>query len=179
VDYVGDVLLGGGLIPAERGASRETSLGRFSVKGWTLLEQRSFFHWPTMWAAGGLGFLIAAVGLGLFTSQRKMWRESEERVSFVNRVSHELGTPLTNMTLNLEFASRSLRSRPEAAGECLEKVRKEVARLGWLVTNVLTHSRKGEGQIKDRRLLCDPDEVVEGVVEQFRPALERREVLID
>lgn len=179
VGYEGKYLLGGDLVPEVRGASRETTLGHFSVKAWSLLEQRSFFHWPTMWTAGVMGLLIATVGVVLFFSQRRMWRESEERVSFVNRVSHELGTPLTNMTLNLELASRSLRSQPEVAGKRLEKVREEVARLGRLVTNVLTHSRKAGEEIPDHRVLCDPDAVVAGVVEQFRPALERREVVID
>jgi signal transduction histidine kinase len=108
-----------------------------------------------------------------------MWRASEQRVSFVNRVSHELGTPLTNMTLNLELASRSLRSQPEMAGRRLEKVSEEISRLGRLVTNVLTHSRKPGDGIQDRLVVCDPDAVILGVLDQFRSALERRAIEIE
>lgn len=179
VEYRDEVLLAGDEIPLDRPSSREITMGDFSVRAWSRMRVRSYFHWPMAWSSVGFGSLIGVVGLGLFFSQRKLWKESEERVSFVNRVSHELGTPLTNMTLNLELASRSLRSQPEVAGRRLEKVREEVSRLGRLVSNVLIHSRSGEGERQINRELCDVNEVVEGVVEQFRPALERRAVTIE
>lgn len=179
LEYRDTVLLSADAIPQDRPSSREVELGGFSVRAWSRMRERSFVHWPTLWSSVGLGGLIGMVGFGLFCSQRKMWRESEERVSFVNRVSHELGTPLTNMTLNLELASRSLRTQPELAGRRLEKVREEVSRLGRLVTNVLWHSRNGKNERNISRGPCEVNAVIEGVVEQFRPALERRKVVID
>jgi signal transduction histidine kinase len=176
VDFEGEILMGGDLIPAGRVASRESSLGGFAVKAWHDLEYRSYFHRPTMWAASLMAMALAGTGGFLFLMQRKEWAESEKRVSFVNRVSHELGTPLTNMTLNLELASRSLRTKPEVAGQRLEKVREEVERLGRLVKNVLIHSRRNRGEPSGQGGRCDPDQVIGDVISQFRPALERRGV---
>ncbi len=175
--YQGVDVLGEG--HAERQAAMETGRGDISVRAWDRRVSGSEFHWDTMFGAMGLAVVIAGMGLVLFFSQRRTWHESESRVSFVNRVSHELGTPLTNMTLNLELASRSLRSKPELAGQRLEKVREEVSRLGRMVTNVLTHSKKGREGIQSRRVTCDPDLVISGVIEQFRPALERREIEVE
>lgn len=170
--YNGKRLAGEGL--DGRMATAETGDGKYAVRAWDRRTEKQEFEWATMFGAIGLAAVIGGVGLGLFFSQQRMWHESEQRVSFVNRVSHELGTPLTNMTLNLELASRSLRSQPEIAGRRLEKVSEEVSRLGRLVTNVLTHSRKSSDGGQDRLVPCDPDAVVLGVLDQFRPALERR-----
>ena len=167
--YNGKRLAGEGL--PERMATAETGDGRYAVRAWDRRTEEQEFDWTTMFGAIGLAVVIAGVGLGLFYSQKRMWRASEQRVSFVNRVSHELGTPLTNMTLNLELASRSLRSQPEMAGRRLEKVSEEISRLGRLVTNVLTHSRKPGDGIQDRLVICDPDAVILGVLDQFRSAL--------
>jgi len=175
--YNGKRLAGEGL--PERMATAETGDGRYAVRAWDRRTEEQEFDWTTMFGAIGLAVVIAGVGLGLFYSQQRMWRASEQRVSFVNRVSHELGTPLTNMTLNLELASRSLRSQPEMAGRRLEKVSEEISRLGRLVTNVLTHSRKPGDGIQDRLVVCDPDAVILGVLDQFRSALERRAIEIE
>lgn len=175
--YNGKRLAGEGL--AGRMATAETGDGRYAVRAWDRRTEEQEFDWTTMFGAIGLAAVIAGVGLGLFFTQQRMWHESEQRVSFVNRVSHELGTPLTNMTLNLELASRSLRSQPEIAGRRLEKVSEEVSRLGRLVTNVLTHSRKPSEGIQDRSVACDPDAVILGVLDQFRPALERRQIEVE
>ena len=143
------------------------------------MEEEESLHQPTLIGAGLLSMALMAAGVLLYRSQLVAMIEAKRRVSFVNRVSHELGTPLTNMTLDLELASRSLRAKPEAAGERLEKVREEVARLSRLVTNVLTYSRRERGQLESPRVTCRPDEVVTAVIAQFRPALERREIKIE
>ena len=157
----------------------KSSLGSFWLKGWNQMEEEKSLHQPTLMMAGLLSLSLMVAGVLLYRSQVVALIEAKRRVSFVNRVSHELGTPLTNMTLNLELASRSLRAKPEAAGERLEKVREEVARLSRLVTNVLTYSRRERGKLDSPKVPCQPDEVVAAVIEQFKPAMERREIEID
>lgn len=159
--------------------SRDSMLGLIRVRAWQEEEVIRSFHASTMWVAALLAMVLVGSGGVLFLVQKKSWAESERRVSFVNRVSHELGTPLTNMALNLELAARTLRSQPEAAGKRLEKVREEVSRLGRLVTNVLTHSKKEREGIRSHQIACDPDQVILGVIEQFRPSLERRGIEVD
>lgn len=155
--------------------SFDFSLGRIWLRAWNREESQHFFHWPTMMTAGLISLSLAATAAFLYASQSRAWRESMERVSFANRVSHELGTPLTNMTLNLELAACSLRSQPEAAGERLEKVREEIGRLSRLVSNVLGYSKEDR---QGNSALGSPDQVIEDVLTQFRPALERRNIEI-
>ena len=157
----------------------KSPLGVFWLKGWNQMEEAQSLHQPTLIGVGLLSLALVLVGAMLYRSQVVAMIEAKQRVSFVNRVSHELGTPLTNMTLNLELASRSLRSKPEAAGERLEKVSEEVARLSRLVTNVLTYSRRERGELESPRAICRPDEVVTAVIEQFRAAMERRDIEIE
>jgi len=157
----------------------KSPLGSFWLKGWNRMEKEQSFHQPTLIAAALLSVSLMVAGVLLYRSQVTAMFEAKERVSFVNRVSHELGTPLTNMTLNLELAARSLRSKPEAAGERLEKVSEEVARLSRLVTNVLTYSRSERKELKSPRVACRPNEVIGAVIEQFRPAMTRRDIEIE
>lgn len=157
--------------PASMVTSVDFANGRFWLRAWNREETRIFTDRFTLLTASLLATALALSGGLLYTSQARAWRESMERVTFVNRVSHELGTPLTNMTLNLELASRSLRSDPELAGRRLEKVREETGRLSRLVNNVLSYSRS---EHHGERVPCIPDEVIADVLTQFRPALERR-----
>ncbi|YCM42678.1 HAMP domain-containing sensor histidine kinase [Verrucomicrobiaceae bacterium 227] len=155
--------------------SIDSTSGRFWLRAWNREEVHTDTHWPTLLIATLLALTIALVGWLLYGSQLRAWRESMQRVSFANRVSHELGTPLTNMTLNLELAARSLRTNPEAAGKRLEKVHEEVGRLNRLVTNVLGYSHDTQ---QEHPTLCCPDQVIEDVLAQFRPALDRRSIEI-
>jgi signal transduction histidine kinase len=115
----------------------------------------------------------------LFVQQRRALRLAEERVSFVNRVSHELGTPLTNILLNLDLAKSALSGRPADARRRLALVNEEVERLGRLVSNVLTFSRRERNRLELREEPAVPDEVVAGVLAQFQPSLDRRGVEVE
>ena len=170
-------LMGEGL--GDQPPSIEKGNSTFSVMGWDQTSTRKEFHWPTMNSAIALAILIFGLGFFALGSQRRMWRRSQEQVTFANRVSHELGTPLTNMTLNLELAARSLPSQPELAGQRIDKVREEVSRLGRLVKNVLTYSKGTDNVSRNDATSSDPDEVVGKVIEQLKPSLERRDFEID
>jgi signal transduction histidine kinase len=94
--------------------------------------------------------------------------------SFVNRVSHELKTPLTNILLNADLAVDGADARGR---QRLARVQEETRRLARLIDNVLAFSRReskpvsAPGPIELRPL-------VEGVVEAFAPSLERRGVTV-
>jgi signal transduction histidine kinase len=168
-----------GAPPEDRPATIKKGNSLFMVMAWDQTTTRQEFHWPTMNSAIALSLLIAALGVFALGSQRRMWRRSQEQVSFANRVSHELGTPLTNMTLNLELAARALPAQPGLASERIDKVQEEVFRLGRLVKNVLTYSGKTKEVSRDSRGICDPDEVVGSAIDQLRPSLKRRVFQVD
>jgi signal transduction histidine kinase len=172
-------LTGGRTGPAALVIPHRNGLGEWQMLAWDRLKIGTVHDSATLAAACALAGILVLTGILLLAQQRRAIRLAEERVSFVNRVSHELGTPLTNILLNLDLAGRSIEVRPAESRRRLGLVHEEVQRLGRLVSNVLTFSR-GERKTLDLRIVpCTPDEVVEGVLEQFLPSLDRRKVSVD
>ena len=151
-----------------------TDHGTFWLRAWDRISVRSEYHQPTLFLAGVLAVILVGLAWLIFGSQKRSFLEAAQRVSFTNRVSHELGTPLTNMTLNLELAERMVGSEPAKVRARLAKVREEVFRLNRLVGNVLARSRRDQGKLRESVEKVVPDELIGVIVEQFRPALERR-----
>lgn len=126
---------------------------------------------------GALSVAAVLMGLIAFYLYRESAREMRlagQRVSFVNQVSHELKTPLTNISLYAELAAQRLPEAAEPARECLQVVTSECARLGRLIGNVLTFSKHQRGSLQPRMQDFDLGELLNSIIEQFRPALDAR-----
>ena len=143
---------------------------------------------------GLLAVGLALVGLAIWfyrESDRDL-REAGQRVTFVNQVSHELKTPLTNIRMYAELLESSLDDALEAAAwaepeddaslaTAADRPRKhlgvivsESQRLSRLISNILTFARD---QRKVLRLDLRPatvDAVVGEAVDGYRPSLEAR-----
>ena len=154
-------------------------LGEWQVLAWDKLKVTSSHDSATLVIACMIAGVLVLAGILLRNQQTRALRLAEERVSFVNRVSHELGTPLTNILLNLDLAIRALAERPPESRRRLALVHEEVQRLGRLVSNVLTFSRGERKNLELRPQSCIPDEVVAAVLAQFQPSLERRKVSVE
>lgn len=165
--------------PAALVLPHRTGLGEWQVLAWDKLKTRTTHDSATLILAGCIAAALLLLGAFLFLQQRRALRLAEERVSFVNRVSHELGSPLTNILLNLDLSLRSLNDRPAETRRRLSLVNEEVQRLARLVSNVLTFSRGERKTLELRPAACIPDEVVEAVLAQFQPSLERRKVSVE
>jgi signal transduction histidine kinase len=126
----------------------------------------------------GLAMLILIAGVGLASRVRREHRLAEQRVSFVNRVSHELRTPLTNILLNLDVAADDLEENAEPARR-LGLAREEARRLGRLIENVLTFSRKERDAVELSPKACAPAAVIQEILDQFGPAFRRREIVME
>ena len=68
-------------------------------------------------------------------------REAGKRVSFVNQVSHELKTPLTNIRLYAELLDGQIKEGSKGK-KYAEVICQESERLGRLISNVLSFSGK-------------------------------------
>ncbi len=117
--------------------------------------------------------LLALAGLAWYLhreSSREL-REAGQRMSFVSQVSHELKTPLTNIRLYAELLERRLPPGDDRAREQLAVVVDESRRLGRLIANVLTFTRRGAAArpLAPRRGVVD--ETVAAVLAHFEPAL--------
>jgi len=128
-------------------------------RGWSMR------HWLPLLLLG-LGLLV----LYLLREMQRSLREAGQQVSFVNQVSHELKTPLTNIRLYAELLQGRVGDDPKAVQQ-LDVVVSESHRLTRLIHNVLSFAQAGRKEIELHQTHGVPDEVIEQVLNQFRPNL--------
>ena len=132
-------------------------------------------------AAGLAAALLALAGLAVYfyRENTRDLREAAQRVTFVNQVSHELKTPLTNIRLYAELLEDEIPAEARKARTRLAVITAETERLSRLIHNVLTFAREQKKTLQLRIAPAVVDEVVAAVVQSFRPALEAREIAIE
>jgi signal transduction histidine kinase len=153
--------------------------GLWQVQAWDRLISRTVYHEPTLYGAAILSSVLALLGVMLSRSQSRTQILAEQRVSFVNRVSHELGTPLTNMLLNLDLTRELVDHHPEEAKRRLTLAEEETRRLTRLTANVLTFSHRERNTLQLHPVACLPSEVLKQTLDHFMPALERRGIAVE
>jgi len=129
---------------------------------------------------GGILFL-GLLGLVLFLAREigRQTREARQRVNFVNQVSHELKTPLTNIRMYADLLENDLeRIEPDdpKAQSHLSVITDESSRLSRLINNVLTFARTNRNAKQPMRQPHSVDKIIQQVIEQFRPSLEQLEI---
>ncbi|BCU78496.1 HAMP domain-containing sensor histidine kinase [Luteolibacter sp. LG18] len=154
-------------------------LGEWQIQSWDKQHVVLTHDATTVASAIATAGILAILGIFLCVQQNRALRLSEERVSFVNRVSHELGSPLTNILLNLDLATEAIHTRPKQAEDRLKLVGEEVQRLARLVSNVLTFSRSERKTLDLKPSPCVPDDVISGMLAQFQPSLDRRGIRVE
>jgi signal transduction histidine kinase len=132
--------------------------------------------------AAGLGALVLAVaGLGLYFAREsgRELREARQRMSFVNQVSHELKTPLTNIRMYAELLEAELDEERAELRDYSSVIVSESQRLSRLIANVLSFARQQRGKLALRHSQGCVDETIGQVVDQFRPSLGEQEIAIE
>lgn len=126
--------------------------------------------WTGLVAVGGVLTWLATY---LYREGTREMRTAAQRLTFVNQVSHELKTPLTNISMYAELAAARLADAESAkpVRECLDVVVSESARLGRLINNVLTFSRHQRGALRPRLRPLKLDDELAAILQPFRPAL--------
>jgi len=128
--------------------------------------------------AGIAALAIALLGLALwlYRDNTRRIRETARRVGFVNQVSHELKTPLTNIRMYAELLERDVDELGPEGRRRLDIIVAESQRLSRLIGNVLTFSRQQRKVLKVRPRPACLDDVVADVLEQFAPSLRQHGV---
>ncbi|MDO6563415.1 HAMP domain-containing sensor histidine kinase [Amphritea sp. 1_MG-2023] len=126
----------------------------------------------------GLIVLLMLLGAGLSTLAYVLYREhsrelrvAEQRVNFVNQVSHELKTPLTNVRLYTEMLEQTLPDDEPLAQRYLGVISSEAGRLSRLIDNVLSFSRVKREGVRVRYQQGVIDQCLAQVVALFTPVL--------
>ncbi|MDE1464224.1 sensor histidine kinase [Spartinivicinus poritis] len=126
--------------------------------------------------AGLLAFAIALIGLGIYfyrEQQREMF-QAQQRVSFVNQVSHELKTPLTNIRMYAELLTDQLYEEDQQHNKYLKVITGESLRLSRLIENVLNFSRAQRNAIKINKAPGVVDECVKNTILAFEATLHNK-----
>lgn len=132
-------------------------------------------------AAGIIVIWIALIGMAVYfycESTRAM-REAAQRVSFVNQISHELKTPLTNIRMYAELLEGGLPDGDEKAAHHLAVIVSESQRLSRLIGNVLTFARQQKNKLTLHMATGCVDEVIRSVLACFRPTLNSKGVKVE
>ena len=102
-------------------------------------------------------------------------RAVSDQRRLVADASHELRTPFAIMHSELDIALRDP-DLPPSAREVLESNREEVERMSRIVENLLTLSRRDEGQLQLTRERIDLRDVANAVADEFAPLAQVRGV---
>lgn len=134
---------------------------------------------PLLTGLLAVGLALTGLAILLYRENVRELREAAQRVSFVNQVSHELKTPLTNIRLHAELLAGDLDEEDESHRQRVGVIVSESQRLGRLINNVLTFSRQQRDRIALRPEPAIPDQLVGAILERFRPFLEGRGIRLE
>ncbi len=186
-DPRGDILYAWGSFVPDNGVSPWAVR---SLSGPLAAWQLSYYGGPVV--SKGLGpfgigllLVITAVALMMITSVLLLLREhgrairdARQKVSFVNQVSHELKTPLTNIRMYTELLEGRLTGKDEKAEHYAGILLSESRRLGRMIHNVLSFGQHGRGALRLHKVPGAVDALVRQVLEHFRPAFERKNMQV-
>lgn len=142
------------------------------------MEQHTLL--PVYLAVGSGSVLVLVLGWLIFRESTRAMREAQGRVSFVNHVSHELKTPLTNIQLYAEMALDRVEAAEDEKGvRYLKVITAETARLTRLINNVLNLARKQRTRLTVQPQEAVLDEVVKGALAHWTTLLEGRGVALE
>jgi len=137
-------------------------------------EFPSAMLFPILLGVTSGSLLVPSLAWMFFRESSRELRLAQQRVSFVNQVSHELKTPLTNIRLYAEMArGRAEQREDEPSIRQLSVVESETARLSRLIHNVLSYSRKQRDRLSVQLRNMNVVEVVERVIDHWKPLLDR------
>lgn len=133
------------------------------------------YLFPILLGVGSGCILVLALAWTFFRENARELRLAQQRVSFVNQISHELKTPLTNIRLYTEMAISRLEDEGDSITvKRLQVVETEVARLDRLIHNVLNYARQQRDKLTVQLRTIVLDDVIRRAVGSWQMLLEEK-----
>lgn len=132
-----------------------------------------------LWGGILILLLVTAIGLIMYRIYREYTesaRLARQQVNFVSQVSHELKTPLTNITLYAEMLKEEQAElEPEShVVRYLDVITSESQRLSRLIQNILTFTKASKVHIKPVNVSC----LVNKIAQTFTPAFDAKAITL-
>lgn len=132
-----------------------------------------------LWGGVLILLLVTAIGLIMYRIYREYTesaRLARQQVNFVSQVSHELKTPLTNITLYAEMLKEEQAElEPEShVVRYLDVITSESQRLSRLIQNILTFTKASKVHIKPVNVSC----LVNKIAQTFTPAFDAKAITL-
>ncbi len=121
-----------------------------------------------------LFFMILTLSIYLYRESTREIREASQKVSFVNQVSHELKTPLTNIRMYAELLEKKFVSEDKKTKKHLDIIISESGRLGRLINNVLSFAKDQKNGVTFNPVPVVPDKIIEHTLDSFKYSLKTK-----
>lgn len=122
-----------------------------------------------LWGGGIVLLLLACIGLIIFSLYREYTRtrnQALQQVNFVSQVSHELKTPLTNITLYAELLREELEQDEAEQLAYTDIIIQESQRLSRLIQNILSFTKMPKIHLKEFNL----SDALQTLATAFKPS---------
>jgi signal transduction histidine kinase len=126
-----------------------------------------------------LTLALIALAVYFYRESSRDMREASRRVTFVNQVSHELKTPLTNIRMYAELLEKRLPDDDPHTRGYIEILVAETGRLSRLISNVLTFAKQRRDKLKLHLQPAIVDDVIKSVAASFTPALDALNIKVE
>lgn len=117
---------------------------------------------------------LSLLGWMIYREQTRESRLARQRVNFVNQVSHELKTPLTNVRMYAEMLDNHLEEDQTKPKRYLSVINNESQRLSRLIDNVLSFSRLERDSVELSLQAGAVDACIRNTLQAFAPAFTQR-----
>ncbi len=127
----------------------------------------------------GILLLISVITWLLYKARKKEQQETKHKLSFINKVSHELKTPLTNIRLYGELLERTLDIQDDSSMKSLQVINQESQRLSRLINNVLNFNQLEKNNLALNRVEKKFGSLWREAIEPFLLTFEKLGIVID
>ena len=150
-------------------------IGTINWVGHALIQGEQLQHFQYIGLMKAFTIYFLCVGGYFLIKHLRILGSTTQKVTFVNQVSHELKTPLTNLRLYVDLLRNDLADNDNALKK-IDVLEQESMRLQRLVRNILMFSY-GE-RLSLNKTTEDIDALITKSVESFRPSFDQKNIEI-